>query len=62
MNTDIFGANLYQRYLTQQLVSKGSVEATAYGLRSRPLVIEHSVSNFAVECHSILVEVSIRFK
>lgn len=60
LNTDIFGANLYHRFLTQQIsdMSKGSLEATAYGLRSRPLVVEHNISHFAVECHSVLVEVS----
>lgn len=57
LNTDIFGANLYHRYLTQQ-----SVELTSNGTGSR-LVIEHNISNFAMECHSILVEVGtiIRF-
>ena len=63
MNTDIFGANLYHRYLTRQrsgrVVSGIAAAITGRGNHSCELEIEtEDVHASAEECHSILVQVN----
>jgi hypothetical protein len=63
LNTDIFGANLYHRYLTRQrsgrAVSGIAAAVTGRGNHNCELEIEtEDVHASAEECHSILVQVN----
>lgn len=64
LNTDIFGANLYHRYLTRQRsgrsVSGIAAAITGRGAQTCELEIEtEDVNVSAEECHSILVQVNV---
>lgn len=62
LNTDIFGANLYHRYLTRQRSNRSfagiAAAITGRGAKTCELEIEsEDVYASAEECHSILVQV-----
>lgn len=64
MNTDIFGANLYHRYLTRQRSGRSfagiAAAISGRGVKTVELEIDESedVSAAADECYSILVQVN----
>lgn len=67
MNTDIFGANLYHRYLTRQRSGRSvagiAAAITGRGAQTCELEMENEDVNVsAEECHSILVQVNLSYR